>query len=264
MATYVIGDIQGCYRTLLGLLARIHYQPQRDMLWFTGDLVNRGAQSLKVLRWAIDQGDRVITVLGNHELHLLGVAAGLRQKRKDDTLESILGASDRDDLLTWLRHRPLMHRDHDMLLVHAGLLPHWTTEEALALAHAAEQALRGPDWQQCLALYFGNPMPTVPPTPDALRVAHAMQALTRLRVVTLAGEMMLNFNGPPSKCPQGTVPWYDAPGRRSLQQTIAFGHWAALGLLLRPNLIACDTGCVWGNALTAVRLEDRAVFQEPA
>lgn len=266
MATWVVGDVQGCHRTLQRLLDRVA-PASSDQLLFVGDLVNRGAGSLEVLRWALAQGDRIQTVLGNHDLHLLACAEGARRPKARDTIEPILEASDRGDLLDWLAARPLLRRlrvgAEDVLLVHAGLLPEWTPSQAERLAHEVEDHLRGARRATLVALQ--EPAPTAWSDElgrgDRLRIAAT--GLTRLRLITAAGEIEPDFNGAPRVAPPGCVPWFEVPGRRSADVTVVFGHWAALGLHIAPRVVALDSGAVWGRALTAMRLEDRAVVQEP-
>lgn len=263
MATYAIGDIQGCFRTLHRLLERIHYDPEQDRLWLVGDLVNRGPQSLEVLRWVRAQGDRVTTVLGNHDLHLLGRAFGTREAKQSDTLDGVLEAPDRQDLIEWLRGRPLLHREGPFVLVHAGLLPAWTLEEAQQLAREAEAALRGPKPRRFLEAMAGAaPYWTDDLDPeDRSRVA--IQALTRLRTTRKDGRSIEEFSGPPERAPEDCRPWFELWDSQAAEVTVVFGHWAALGLRIQPGFMALDTGCVWGGMLTAARLEDGEVFQEP-
>jgi bis(5'-nucleosyl)-tetraphosphatase (symmetrical) len=248
MATYAIGDVQGCAATLERLLARCGFSPARDRLWLVGDLVNRGPGSLAVLRRVRDLGERAVAVLGNHDLHLLARAAGVAAARPGDTLDEVLGAPDRDELLAWLRARPLLHREGSWVLVHAGLLPAWTVDEAAAAARAAEALLRGPRAADVLARVKRHP---------------ALLALTRLRTCTADGTPSLSFKDHPRDAPPGFQPWFEVPGRRSESATIVFGHWAALGLHIAPGLYGLDTGCCWGHHLTALRLDDRTLLQEP-
>jgi len=263
VATYAIGDIQGCFRTLHRLLERIRYDPGKDRLWLVGDLVNRGPQSLEVLRWVRAQGDRVTSVLGNHDLHLLGQAFGTREPRRSDTLGAVLEAPDRQDLIEWLRGRPLLHREGSFVLVHAGLLPAWTLEEAQQLASEAEAALGGPKPRRLLETLAG----AVPDWTDDLdpkdRCHVAIQALTRLRTTREGGRSIEDFSGPPEGAPEGCRPWFDLWDSQAANVTVVFGHWAALGLRIQPGFMALDTGCVWGGMLTAVRLEDSEIVQEP-
>lgn len=262
MATYAIGDIQGCYDEMRRLLDTIGFDPAQDRLWLVGDLVNRGAQSLEVLRFLRGLGEHAITVLGNHDLHLLVVAAGVRKPHRGDTLDALLAAPDRDELLDWLRHQRLMHVDAGYAMVHAGLLPQWSTAQALALAREVEAALQGPDHGEFLQQMYGNA-----PTQwredlagyDRLRVI--VNAMTRLRLCTPEGVMEFSHKTGLEGTPDGYLPWFDVAGRASRDTPVLFGHWAALGLMLRPDVLGLDSGCVWGRRLTAIRLEDRRVFQ---
>ena len=243
MATYVIGDVQGCFITLERLLQRVHFDPLNDVVWLVGDLVNRGPDSLKVLRWAREMGDRVVTVLGNHDIHLIDRVCGIRAEHVDDTFQDVLEAPDRDSLITWLTHRPLLYTEKGYLMIHAGLLPDWSIDDAVNLAKKAEVGLRG----QCLNGYLKN----------------VLDALTRLRTCTKTGDMCLNFTGPPQKAPAGFHPWFDLVTIPE-GTTVLFGHWASLGLYMGKRVIGLDTGCVWGGVLTAFRLEDHSIFQEPS
>ena len=262
MATYAIGDIQGCYDEMRRLLDTIGFEPAQDRLWLVGDLVNRGPQSPEVLRYLRGLGDRAISVLGNHDLHLLVVAAGVRKPHRGDTLDALLAAPDRDELLDWLRRQRLMHAGEGYAMVHAGLLPQWSIAQALALAREVETALQGPDYGEFLSRMYGN-------TPvqwrddlagyDRLRVI--VNAMTRLRLCTPEGVMEFTHKTGLADAPAGYLPWFDVPGRASSDTPVLFGHWAALGLLLRQDALGLDSGCVWGRRLTAVRLEDRRVFQ---
>ena len=262
MPTYAIGDIQGCYDEMRRLLDTIAFDPSSDRLWLVGDLVNRGTQSLEVLRYVRGLGDRAIVVLGNHDLHLLVVAAGVRKPHRGDTLDALLSAPDRDELLDWLRRQRLMHAGDGYAMVHAGLLPQWSIAQALALAHEVEAALRHFDYGEFLRHMYGN-------TPvqwhdgltgfDRLRVI--VNAMTRLRLCTPEGAMEFTHKTGLKGMPAGYLPWFDVPACASRDTPVLFGHWAALGLLLRPDVLGLDSGCVWGRRLTALRLEDRRVFQ---
>jgi len=262
MATYAVGDLQGCLAPLEKLLALIAFDAARDRLWLVGDLVNRGPDSLGCLRFAKALGDAAVVVLGNHDLHLLSLAEGLSKGRSRDTLGPVLGAEDRDELLDWLRHRPLMHVEGDFAMVHGGLLPAWSIAQARALAAEVEEELRGPGHRLLLRDMYGD-------RPDRWNDALAgtdrwrvvINAMTRLRVCTADGRMALGFKGDPVDLDGNLLPWFDVPGRASRNTTVVCGHWSALGLKLREDLLALDSGCVWGRALSAVRLEDRRLFQ---
>ena len=264
MATYAVGDVQGCYDALRRLLDLVHFDPPRDTLWLVGDLVNRGPQSLATLRYVEQLGDAAITVLGNHDLHLLVVAAGYSKKQPGDTLDDILHAADRDALLHWLRQQKLMHTDGRYAMVHAGLLPQWRIPQALALAREVEVALRGTDHDELLRVMYGNePRAWRDDLVGYARLRVIINAMTRLRLCTASGEMEFRHKLAPTSdtMPDGYLPWYDAPRRASRDTPVIFGHWASLGVLVRPDVIALDSGCVWGRKLTALRLEDRRLFQ---
>ena len=262
MAPYAIGDLQGCFEPLERLVARIGFDPARDRLWFVGDLVNRGPDSLACLRFVKGLGDRAVTVLGNHDLHLLCVAAGVESARKRDTLDDVLHAPDRDALLEWLRGRALMHVEGPYAMVHAGLLPEWSVDEARSLAAEVESVLRGPGHRDFLdRLYGDEPSRWSDSLAGMERLRVIVNATTRLRVCHADGAMALSYKGEPGEASEGLIPWFDMPGRRSATHTIVCGHWSALGLCTRAKLLSLDSGCVWGRALTAVRLEDRALFQ---
>lgn len=264
MSTYAIGDVQGCYDELRRLLDAFAFDAGRDRLWFVGDLVNRGPQSLETLRFIRSLGSAATVVLGNHDLHLIVTAAGHGRPHAEDTLASVLAAPDRDELLDWLRCRPLLHVEGGHVLVHAGLLPGWSVGFAAVLAGEVHRALVADDHAAFLADMWGN-------QPDAWRddlrgwdrLRVIVNAMTRLRFCTPAGRMELGRKGPPGSAPPGTLPWFAAPGRASATHTVIFGHWSALGLHLEPNLAGLDTGCLWGGSLTALRLEDRHLFQVP-
>jgi len=270
MATYVIGDVHGCSETLRTLLAEAPFRADEDRLWLVGDLVNRGPDSLGVLRWAREtserMGERFVAVLGNHEVHLLARAVGVAEPRPHDTLDDLLTAPDRDRLVAWVRRLPLLHRDGDTLLFHGGLLPSWTADQSEALAREVEALLRSPDGDRLLACYAardGNFDDHCHGGDPAARASCALAVLTLLRVVRPDGRPRCDFTGRPEEAPAGDRAWFEVPGRRSADARVVFGHWATLGLHLAPPVHAVDSGCVWGGALTALRLEDGALFQAP-
>jgi bis(5'-nucleosyl)-tetraphosphatase (symmetrical) len=269
MKTYFIGDLQGCHDQLLALLERISEQAGSDdyRLLFAGDLINRGPQSLATLRHIYQLAQRrpgmVDSVLGNHDLHLLAVVNGIRPVHQSDTLDDILQAPDREELIGWLRRRPLAIYQQGHLLVHAGLLPQWSAEQALALAHEVESMLGGPDWIAFLhQMYGNNPDKWEDSLAGADRLRCIINAMTRLRFCTAEGVMDFKMKETASADPStGLMPWFEVPGRRSASDTMVFGHWSALGLRVEPHVIALDSGCVWGGELSAVCLEDRSVLQ---
>lgn len=249
-----IGDIQGCHSAFQALLEKLS-PPADTPLWIAGDVVNRGPDSLAALRALVDLGPRVTAVLGNHDLHLLAVSAGLRTERPGDTIGEILDAPDAEALLDWVRHRPFVHAENGMLLVHAGVLPQWDATLVLELADELQRALRAPDWRDTLQKLYGNePNQWSPNLKKRDRMRVAFNAFTRLRFCMPDGTMEFKANGGPDSAPPGYLPWFDVPGRRTKDVTVVFGHWAALGLMLRDNVVALDSGCVWGNQLSAVRL----------
>lgn len=264
MATYAVGDIQGCYHSFLQLLDEISFDPSRDQLWLVGDIINRGANSLEVLRWVVAHREQVICVLGNHDLHALVVAAGFVRMHRSDTLQALLHADDRDELLDWLRHQKMLHAEQGYIMVHAGLLPEWTMEQALALSKEVEHALQGVEHRTFLRHMYGNQ-----PTRwhdnlegiDRLRVI--TNAMTRLRICRADGEMEFHYKATLSGIPDGYMPWFDVPDRKTRSEVVIFGHWSALGLQQRNNVVALDTGCLWNGKLTAFRLNDHAIFQVP-
>lgn len=268
MKTYAIGDLQGCAHEAQVLLNRIAEDaPGEARIVFVGDLINRGPASLaalrRVARLSIDSGGRVDAVLGNHDLHLLAVACGAQQLSKSDTLDEILAAPDRDELIAWLRQRPMALMEQGHLLVHAGVLPQWSAQQALALAGEVEAVLRGPGWIDFLRQMYGNqPDRWDDALTGAARLRCIVNAFTRMRLCTADGVM--DFKQKESAgAPPGSnlLPWFDLPGRRSAGTPVVFGHWSALGLLLRPDLIGLDSGCVWGGKLTAICLDNRALLE---
>ena len=262
MATYAIGDIQGCFEALELLLERIAFDPERDRLWFVGDIVNRGPDSLASLRFVKSLGEQAVTVLGNHDLHLITVAEGFARIHRGDTFQDILAAPDRDELLQWLRRQKLMHFEAGWAMVHAGLLPQWTVARALELAREVEDVLAGPDYRDLLRSMYGN-------EPDAWddrlqghdRLRVIINAMTRLRLCTNDGRMEFRHKSAPLNLPEGYLPWYAIEHRASAGEPVIFGHWSTLGLYATADIVALDSGCLWGNALSALRLEDREIIQ---
>ena len=262
MTTYAIGDIQGCHASAIKLIDTIQTRTADARLVFVGDAVNRGPQSLAMLRLVRELGDQAEMVLGNHDLHLLAVSVGIRKPGRGDTLDDILAAPDCAELLDWLRRRPLALREGNYLMVHAGLLPQWTADQALTLAREVEAALRGPNWKDFLRGMYGNEPARWDDSlqgPDRLRCI--VNALTRIRFCSVDGTMDFHTKDGVGEAPAGFMPWFDVPDRRSRDVTVVAGHWSTLGLVVRPDFIALDTGCVWGGKLTAVCLEDREIVQ---
>jgi bis(5'-nucleosyl)-tetraphosphatase (symmetrical) len=261
VATYAIGDVQGCHDALQRLVRHICFDPTIDRLWFVGDLVNRGPGSLEVLRYVKALGAAARTVLGNHDLFLLAVAEEIVRLRPKDTIQDVLAAPDRHELLVWLRQQPLHHHENGFLMVHAGLLPQWTIADTVHYAGDVEATLSGPDYRAALqTIFHAKPTTWNPTLQRSARLASIARVLTKLRACTPSGEMS-DFSGLPQEVPPGYEAWFNIPGRKNVDATIITGHWAALGLHIEPNLLAIDSGCVWGRQLTAVRLEDRTVFQ---
>ena len=248
------GDLQGCRTPFQQLLAKAA-PPEGTPLWFAGDLINRGSESLATLRDIIALGDRAVPVLGNHDLHLLSVSAGIRKSKKGDTIDDILAAPDAADLLDWVRHRPIAHFDNGMLMVHAGVLPQWDATMTMELADELQRALRAPNWKETLAGLYGNePNRWTPGIKGIERLRVTCSALTRIRFCNAEGVMDFSSSAGLNSAPPGSMPWFDVPSRKTANITVVFGHWAALGLTLRDNLIGLDSGCVWGEKLSAVRL----------
>ena len=267
MATYAIGDLQGCYDALRRLLDAIEFDTASDTLWLTGDLVNRGPKSLKTLRYVRSLGDAALCVLGNHDLHLLALATkAVNFDTRFETLEKILHAPDRDELIDWLRRRPLTHysEDLDTLLVHAGTHPCWSVKKTLALAAEVEAALRGNKYESVLAKMYGNtPRKWSGKLQGYRRLRFIVNTFTRIRMMT--GSMALNFahTDSPWRARKDLKPWFQFADAATGDTRIVFGHWSSLGLIVLPKLISLDTGCVWGRQLTAVRLDTRIprIFQ---
>lgn len=263
MATFAIGDIHGCFGTLQRLMKAIRFDPGRDRLWLVGDLVNRGPGSLEVLRWVRQLGDRAVCVLGNHDLKLLACGLGIRSSLKNPHLSPILAARDCDELLGWLRSRPLVHCEGGYVLVHAGLLPGWTVDQAVQLGGEIRRRLRGPGAAELLqCLTARNLSESKQKESGLLRLATALRAMTQLRTLNPGGSMDHSFVGPLAEMPDTLIPWFSFPGRRNSSATIVFGHWAALGLYRAPGIAGLDSNCVRGGRLTAMRLEDSRIFQQ--
>ena len=263
MATYLIGDVQGCDTALGRLLGKIGFSPSRDVLYLLGDMVNRGPDSAAVLRRMMALEGSAHCLLGNHDLSLLAVAHGLRAPHRDDTMDSVLLAPDRDALLAWLRRRPMAIRAHGWLMVHGGVLPQWDADQVLQLAAEVEAALRGASLVAFLSGMYGNePTRWNDSLQGADRLRIIVNALTRLRFCTPDGVMNLKASGGLDAAPPGFLPWFDLPLRKTAGVPIAFGHWSALGYLQRPDILSLDTGCVWGGCLSALRLGDASAGQD--
>ncbi len=259
MAHYLIGDVQGCDAPLQRLLQRIDFSPSRDTLYLLGDLVNRGPASAAVLRRLMGYGASARCLLGNHDLHLLAVAHGVRPPHRGDTFTDVLQATDRTALLDWLRRQHLALRENfageDLLMVHAGVLPDWDASKTIALAGELEAVLRGPDLPDFLRRMYGNePARWDEQLQGDARLRVIVNALTRLRFCTVDGAMEFASKEGAAGAPAGYLPWFEVPGRRTADITVAFGHWSTLGWLGRPDVLALDSGCVWGGALSALRL----------
>ena len=255
MAIYLIGDVQGCDAALARLLVKIDFSGSRDTLYLLGDLVNRGPHSDAVLRRLMALDGSAHCLLGNHDLSLLAVAHGLRAPHRNDTMDAVLLAPDRDRLLDWLRWQRMAVRAHGWLMVHGGVLPQWDEDDVLRLAGEVETVLRGPSVADFLSRMYGNePARWDESLQGADRLRLIVNALTRLRFCTPDGVMDLKASGGLDSAPAGCLPWFDVPGRRTAGVPIAFGHWSTLGYLQRPGMVSLDTGCVWGGCLSALRL----------
>lgn len=264
MATYAIGDVQGCLAELHDLLDLIRFDPAQDRLWFTGDLVNRGPHSLETLRFIKSLGCAAISVLGNHDLHLLAVATGASRVKRKDTFAAVLEAPDRDELLDWLRRLPLLHGDGAFYLIHAGLPPQWDMETAGRCAREVEAVLRGDDYAEFFPHMYGD-------RPDHWaeelrgwdRLRFITNCFTRMRYCTADGCLDLKEKGPIGRQAEGLVPWFNTPNRRSAGARIIFGHWSTLGFHVENDCFGLDTGCLWGGSLTALRLDTLQRFSTP-
>ncbi len=265
MAHFAIGDIQGCHAEFRELLALIDFSPSRDRLWLVGDLVNRGPRSLEVLRDVMALGDAVTTVLGNHDFHLLTIAAGHRAPHRGDTLDAILSAPDRDALVDWLMCRPLCVAEGGRVLVHAGLLPSWTADDAVRLSREVESVLAGADASRFLSVLYGDEPSTWREDlagDDRLRAI--VNACTRMRFCDADDRMEMREKRGPAFTPPGFLPWFRQPTRRSASHHVVCGHWSTLGLAFTPNMSMLDSGCLWGGTLTAVDLDSRRIFAVPS
>ena len=262
MDTFAIGDLQGCAADLERLLDRIFSVSPDARLVFVGDLVNRGPESLRTLRLVKSLGNRARTVLGNHDLHLLAVSHGVRSPGRSDTINDILNAPDRDELLDWLRYQPLALMANGHLVVHAGVLPQWTAAQVIALSAEVEAKLQSDHWTDFLNAMYGNE-PAI--WNDALQGADRLRcivnALTRLRFCTADGQMEFATKEGLGNAPAGYMPWFDVPDRQTANVPVVFGHWSTLGVVQRESLIGLDSGCVWGGKLSAMRLSDRLLLQ---
>lgn len=260
MAVYAIGDLQGCLDPLKRLLDRVGFDPAQDRLWFCGDIVNRGPASLETLRFVHGLGELAVTVLGNHDLHLLATAwAESRPRKKRDTLDDILDAPDREELLEWFRRRPVLHHDPAIgfTMVHAGLPPQWDLEDARAAAGELEAELRGDRFVYLLRHMYGDLPDRWSPDLEGLdRLRFIVNAFTRMRYVRLDGSLDFDNSGPPDRAGPELVPWFRFEGRRSAGLSMVFGHWSTLGQVTHGGAFGLDTGCVWGGRLTALRLDD--------
>jgi bis(5'-nucleosyl)-tetraphosphatase (symmetrical) len=265
MSTYAIGDIQGCFKSLENLLTEIKFDPKQDTLWFAGDLVNRGPQSLETLRFVKSLGNSHYTVLGNHDLHLLALSYNVKTGRTDDTLKPILEAPDREELLNWLRHQPLLHADKNFVMVHAGLAANWDLKKAQALAYEVENVIRSDNAEGFFQHMYGNqPDQWADDLEGYDRLRCITNFFTRMRFCHADGRLDLAFKGTVEDSPKDLMPWFKVPERKNADLQILFGHWAALGGVTNTtNVYALDTGCIWGFDLTAMRLEDGKRFKSP-
>ena len=264
MATYAIGDIQGCMTALQRLLDHIKFDQAQDRLWLVGDLVNRGPHSLEVLRFVKQLGPSAVTVLGNHDIHLLALWSQITQLGRKDTLQPILSAPDAEELLHWLRFRPLLYAENGYTMIHAGMLPAWSMSQAVALAREVEKALQAENFKETLpTIYFRKTHNLSDDLSAEKRLGLTTNVLTRLRVCTHEGVPKFSFKGPPGEAPPGYFPWFQIPNRATQHDTIIFGHWSALGIVQEDHIIALDGGCVWGRELVTMRLEDHQLIRVP-
>lgn len=260
MSIYAIGDVHGCYDDLLRLLHVIKFDAQNDQLWFTGDLVNRGHQSLETLRFVKSLGNRAVTVLGNHDLHLIATALYPQYAHKKDTFNAILHAADGDELLHWLRHRPLFHAHNDFCLLHAGLPPQWNFAQTQKMALAAENMLQGPTYKTFFKVLYGNKPKQWSPALQSMhnqdmdKIRFIINCFTRIRYCDADGRLDFEHKGRLGSQPSHLMPWFKVPQRQSEGMNIIFGHWSTLGYYQQHNCYAIDTGCFWKGQLTALKL----------
>lgn len=265
MAHYVIGDIQGCHAEFCDLLARLAFSPASDRLWLVGDLVNRGPGSLAVLREVMALGTACTAVLGNHDFHLITLAAGIRRPHRGDTLDDVLAAPDRDELVAWLTARPLVVSDGGVTMVHAGFLPSWTVEQAVQLSAEVQAMLAGPQSRAFLDVLYGDePHRWSDDLEGFDRLRVIVNTCTRLRFCRADDTLELKEKRGKGYTPAGFIPWFEQPARRSRGATIVCGHWSTLGLMLTDDVLMLDSGCVWGGTLTAISLPDRRLVQVPS
>ncbi|MDD1605736.1 MAG: symmetrical bis(5'-nucleosyl)-tetraphosphatase [Methylococcaceae bacterium] len=257
MSIYAIGDIQGCFDDLLRLLDAIAFDKNTDQLWFAGDLVNRGPKSLETLRFVKSLGSSAVTVLGNHDMHLLAASCMERASNKKDALNQVLESPDRNELIDWLRHQPLFHYNENFCLVHAGLPPQWDFKKTQKMALIAEQALRRPDYQNFLKQMYGNkPNLWSPNLRGMSRLRFIINCFTRMRYCDAEGRLDFANSGCLGSQPEHLLPWFDVPNRKNADMRVIFGHWSTLGYYEGPNCYAIDTGCLWGGQLTALKLDN--------
>lgn len=257
MAIYAIGDIQGCYDEFRSLLDLLKFNPDQDQLWLAGDLVNRGPKSLETLRFVKALGSAAITVLGNHDLHLIATVVSLAKSGKKDTLAAILRASDCDELIHWLRHQHLFYHNEHYCMLHAGVPPQWDFQLTQKMAHEIEAAIRGDDYERIFRSMYGNkPSVWQDNMPKSEKLRFAINCFTRMRYCTTEGALDFAQKGAPGSQPDGLLPWFAVPGRKSLDMRIIFGHWSTLGFYHGYNCYSIDTGCLWGGQLTALRLDE--------
>jgi bis(5'-nucleosyl)-tetraphosphatase (symmetrical) len=256
MSIYAIGDIQGCFDELLRLLDAISFNENTDQLWFAGDLVNRGPKSLETLRFVKALGSSAVTVLGNHDMHLLAASCIQKIADKKDALSQVLEAPDRDELIHWLRHQPLFHHNDDFCLVHAGLPPQWNFNKTKKMALIAEKALQGPDYQVFLKQMYGNkPNIWSANLKGVPKLRFIINCFTRMRYCDVNGRLDFVNTGPLGSQPKSLLPWFEVPKRKNAEMRVIFGHWSTLGYYEGSNCYAIDTGCLWGGQLTAIKLD---------